>query len=137
MKRTVRIMGLDIGTQVTGIAYTVFANNSYKIEPVCQVKTSDVTGILCEIRKADCVVVGWPYCNKDLEIYIVRLVKEMQQYTAAPFLRESEHLSTVKSMNLLHNIDPRLANSKSLQDQVAACITLRNFIESLSDINIM
>ncbi|CAG9314893.1 unnamed protein product [Blepharisma stoltei] len=131
----IRVLGLDIGSTFIGIGETssLFKKDSVKPITTLNRKNPKFTSLLLDIAKdANAIIVGWPLDDQLREPPNVKNIKNISAFLFQNnFLlgRVSERLTSHEANSILSQADWKLCLNKKLNDQVAACLILHNFID--------
>lgn len=132
------VLGLDIGTQYTGlaIAKSIFEGGTAK--PLKTLPINPFDPFLKSLREVILkeeiggMVIGWPLSDiksspfsATLKQYILKISSSFPNQVV---LLQDESHSSMEAAGMLHNIDKSLSTQKHLIDQVAACIILSRFL---------
>ena len=132
------LLGLDIGTQYTGIAIAknIFDNPSPK--PLKTLPTSPFDSFVKSLREIVLkeeiggMVIGWPMSDLDknsFQPYLKQqILKLSSSFPQTLFLLQDESHSSMEATSMLYGLDKSLSTKKYLVDQVAACIILSRFL---------
>jgi len=137
-------LSLDIGTSFVGVASTTDLHTAgavplksylhlYPIDP-----SHFPTRLqnLMQAHRPELLIVGWPRpsCGQQSICgFIERFVENLQKSgMQLPVVQQDESNTTVEARRELRQLSRSAAESKSWQDQVAACFVLQRFAQSLS-----
>jgi len=130
--RKVNLLGVDAGTEYVGVSYVVDAFGEGSPSPYKTLKLSKEDSMLELTAMLNCVdagVVGWPLDKNQLETESCKTVDNfLTTFSDYDWVKENEYNSSHEGNGILHQINPLLCQNKDLQDQVAACIILHNFM---------
>lgn len=133
-------LALDIGTHFVGVAGTkdLHSTSPVPIKTYLHLYPTDPDYFpermhnLIKAHKPELLIVGWPGSTSHICDFTVRFVDNLQKHgVKLPVLKQDEQFSTTEARRHLRGIDKSLEHHKEWLDQVAACVQLQRFAESL------
>ena len=142
-KRTVRILGLDVGSKTIGMAVSdeleLIANTLSTLKRKgMEQDLRDLAAVIAE-QGVGAVVVGLPKnMNGSLGAsaqMVLELVEELKRTVDLPVFTWDERLSTVAAERVLLEADMSRKKRKKVIDQVAAVLILQGYLDSRAQMN--
>ncbi|MFM8269916.1 MAG: Holliday junction resolvase RuvX [Pseudomonadota bacterium] len=139
MDQPSRIMALDIGSKRTGVALSdetrLFASPHVTIEETQIKPWLKKVQELVEKNQVAEVLVGLPLNQYGEEgkdaLNIRRYIAALQEGLQIPVIEWDERFTTVQAERTLIDADLSRKNRKKVIDQIAACIILQGYLDSL------
>ena len=139
MSEKSRIMALDIGSKRTGVALSdetrLFASPLLTLEETQIKNWVPKIEKLVETHEVAEVLVGLPLNQFGEEgqdaVNIRRYIAALQGALKIPVIEWDERFTTVQAERTLIDADLSRKNRKKVIDQVAACILLQSYLDSL------
>lgn len=139
MTERTRIMSLDIGTKRTGVALSdetrLFASPLITIQESQFKPWLNKIKELIETHEVSQIVVGLPLNQYGEEgedaLNTRKYIAVLQTGVETPVVEWDERFSTVQAERTLLEGDVSRKNRKKVIDQVAACIILQSYLDSL------
>lgn len=132
-------IGLDLGKKRVGIAMSDLLGILASPYETLQSKglERDVLYVqsLCERYQVDAVVIGLPLNMDGTESFMTEYAKEfaesLKQKISAKIILQDERLTSLEAEEYLNQTNTRGKKRKEVLDQVAACIILQTYLDTI------
>ncbi len=134
-----RILAIDYGTKITGLAITDF--NQIIVNPLTNIKTSSMDELINQLKKVieyyeselDLIIIGYPTLlngNKNqTTINVEALLEKLKiKFNNFKFELVNEQFSTYVAQEDMYEVGLNHKQIKNNKDKVSACLILQTYL---------